>query len=65
VIQLIATDKKNSKKQEGIAVQALGFTVVENQTCETEGSHLESLDGSNSAAFGSTPQIRKTCPAAQ
>ena len=38
VIQLIATDKKNSKKQEGIAVQALGFTVVENQTCETEGN---------------------------
>ena len=29
VLQLIATDKKNSKKQEGIATQALSFTVVE------------------------------------
>ena len=29
VLQLIATDKKNSKKQEGIAIKALGFTVTE------------------------------------
>jgi VWFA-related protein len=28
VLQLIATDKKNSRKQEGVASQTLGFTVV-------------------------------------
>jgi hypothetical protein len=29
VLQLVATDRKNSKKQEGAAVQALSFAVVE------------------------------------
>jgi VWFA-related protein len=29
VLQLIASDKKNSKKKEGVAVQTLGFTVAE------------------------------------
>jgi len=38
VLQLTATDKKNSKKKEGVATQALGFTVTENRTCETGGA---------------------------
>jgi len=29
VLHLVAIDKKNSKKQEGVAVQVLGFTVIE------------------------------------
>ena len=30
VLQLVAIDRKNSKKQEGIAIKTLGFTVAEN-----------------------------------
>jgi VWFA-related protein len=30
VLQMIATDKKNSKKQEGVAAQTLGFTIAGN-----------------------------------
>jgi len=37
-MQLITTDKKNSRKKEGNASQTLGFRVTENQTCETGGN---------------------------
>ena len=38
VLQLVATDGKNSKNNEGIAFQTLSFTVIEDQTCETGGN---------------------------
>ena len=38
VLQLIAIDKKKSKKQEGFASQTLSFTVVENKTFDTGGN---------------------------
>lgn len=38
VLQLVTADKKNSKKKEGAAAQTLGFTVTDNQTCDTGGN---------------------------
>ena len=35
VLQLVTTDKTNSKKKESVATQTINFTVIENQTCET------------------------------
>ena len=34
-LQILVTDKRNSKKKEAVVFQTLGFTVIENQTCET------------------------------
>ena len=36
VLQILATDKKDGKKNEGSVYQTLSFTVTENQTCEKE-----------------------------